>query len=381
MRFQLLDILPNIENPVTGRLVSTAERFAQALTTARRAEQLGFDAVALGERHAGPFLSAGVTVLLGAIAANTSTIRIQTGVCVLSVLDPVRVAEDYATVDQISRGRVELVIGKGNEARQLPLFNVEPGQQWDQLAEKYELLRRLWREENVTWEGKFRAPLRDATTLPRPFAGAPRIWHGSATTLTSAALAGKWGDPLFSANAIQPRENYQVLIEHYRAEYERNGHDPRYAYVGAGSGFMFVADTTQQAREHYGPIYEKMVEFFNRPGNHTPGNEMTFRDIDHAIATGPVLVGSPQQIIDKIGYFHESFGHDLQSFSLPTMLPHEQQLEMLERLATEVIPVVRNTAPTTLWTDQDPYGGRPAFAGRQTPDAAAIIEAARTQPV
>lgn len=381
MRFQLLDILPHIENPVTGRLVSTAERFAQALTTARRAEQLGFDAVALGERHAGPFLSSGVTVLLGAIAASTSRVRIQTGVCVLSVLDPVRVAEDYATVDQLSRGRVELVIGKGNEARQLPLFNVEPGQQWDQLAEKYELLRRLWREENVTWEGKFRGPLRDATTLPRPFAGAPRVWHGSATTLTSAALAGKWGDPLFSANAIQPRENYQVLIEHYRAEYERHGHDPRYAYVGAGSGFMFLADTTQQAREHYGPIYEKMVEFFNKPGNHTPGNEMTFRDIDHAIATGPVLVGSPQQIIDKIGYFHESFGHDLQSFSLPTMLPHEQQLEMLERLATEVIPVVRRETPTTLWTDQDPYGGRPAFTGRQTPDAAAVIESARVESV
>jgi alkanesulfonate monooxygenase SsuD/methylene tetrahydromethanopterin reductase-like flavin-dependent oxidoreductase (luciferase family) len=376
MRFQVLDILPHIQNPVTGRLVSPAERYAQALTAARRAEELGYDAVALGERHAGPFLSSGVTVLLGAIAAATSRVRIQTGVCVLSILDPVRVAEDYATIDQLSRGRLELVIGKGNEARQLPLFGVEPGQQWDQLAEKYELLRRLWREENVTWAGAFRAPLRDATTLPRPFAGAPRVWHGSATTLTSAALAAKWGDPLFSANAIQPRANYKVLIDHYRAEYDRRGHDPRYAYVAAGAGFLYLADTTQQARESYGPIYEKMVEFFNQPGNHTPGNEMTFRDIDHAIAEGPVLVGSPQQIIDKILYFREAFGHDLQSFSLPTMLPHEQQLEMLERLATEVIPVVRREAPTTLWTDLDPYGGRPAVAGRQAPDAAAIVDAA-----
>jgi alkanesulfonate monooxygenase SsuD/methylene tetrahydromethanopterin reductase-like flavin-dependent oxidoreductase (luciferase family) len=194
--------------------------------------------------------------------------------------------------------------------------------------------------------------------------------------LTSAALAGKWGDPLFSANAIQPRDNYRVLIDHYRAEYARHGHDDRYAYVGAGSGFLFLADTTQEAREHYGPVYEKMVEFFNRPGNHTPGNEMTFRDIDHAITAGPVLVGSPEQIIDKIGYFHESFGHDLQSFSLPTMLPHEQQLVMLERLATEVLPVVRREMPSTLWSDADPYGGRPAFAGRQVPDAAGIVESA-----
>ncbi|MEV0069949.1 LLM class flavin-dependent oxidoreductase [Amycolatopsis sp. NPDC050768] len=374
MRFQLLDILPHLQNPVTGRIVSTSDRYAQALNTAQRAEQIGFDAVALGERHAGPFLSAGVTVLLGAIAATTSQVRIQTGVTVLSISDPVRIAEDFATIDQLSRGRVEIVIGKGNEARQLPMFGVEPGQQWDQLAEKYELLRRLWREENVTWEGKFRGALDGVTTLPRPFAGAPRVWHGSATTLTSAELAAKWGDPLFSANAIQPRDNYKILIDHYRAEYDRHGHDPRYAFVGAGAGFLYLADSTQDAREHFGPVYEKMVEFFNKPGNHTPGNEMDFRDIDHAIAEGPVLVGSPQQIIDKILYFHAAFGHDLQSFSLPTMLPHEQQLEMLERFAAEVIPVVRKEAPTTLWTDADPYGARPAFAGKQVPDAAALID-------
>ena len=380
MRFQVLDILPYLENPVTGRLVSPAERYAQALSTARYAEQFGYDGVALGERHAGSFLSAGVTVLLGAIAATTSRIRIQTGVTVLSILDPVRVAEDYATVDQLSRGRLEIVIGKGNEARQLPLFGVEPGEQWDQLAEKYELLRRLWREEKVSWEGRFRPPLTDVTTLPRPFAGAPRIWHGSATTLTSAALAARWGDPVFSANAIQPRANYQVLLDHYRDEYARHGHDPRYAYVGAGAGFLYLADSTREAKEHFGPVYEKIVEYFNKPGNHTPGNEMTFRDIDHAIAEGPVLVGSPQQIIDKILYFHEAYRHDLQSFSLPTMLPHERQLEMLERLATEVIPVVRRAAPTTLWTEEDPYGGRPAFTGRPVADAAAVIDAANALP-
>jgi alkanesulfonate monooxygenase SsuD/methylene tetrahydromethanopterin reductase-like flavin-dependent oxidoreductase (luciferase family) len=289
MRFQLLDILPNIQNPVTGRLVSTADRLEQALTSARQAEKLGFDAVAVGERHAGPFLSAGVTVILGAIAAASSRVRIQTGVSVLSVLDPLRVAEDYATIDQLSRGRVELVIGKGNELRQLPMFGVASGEQWDQLAEKYELLRRLWREENVSWEGKFRGPLDSVTSLPRPYAGAPRVWHGSATTLVSAALAARWGDPLFSANAIQPRANYQVLIDHYRAEYARHGHDPRYAYVGAGSGFLFLADTTQEARERYGPIYEQMIAFFNRPGNHTPGNEMT-HVLPRGVRTRPAVV-------------------------------------------------------------------------------------------
>jgi alkanesulfonate monooxygenase SsuD/methylene tetrahydromethanopterin reductase-like flavin-dependent oxidoreductase (luciferase family) len=381
MRFQVLDILPNLQNPVTGRLVSTAERYAQAIAAARRAEELGFDSVALGEPHAGPFLSSGVTVLLGAIAAATSRVRIMTGVCVLSILDPLRVAEDYATIDQLSRGRLELVIGKGNELRQLPMFGVRDGEQWEQLAEKYELLRLLWRQENVTWEGRFRPPLHQVTSLPRPFAGAPRVWHGSATTLTSASLAAAWGDPLFSANAIQPRASYAVLIDHYRREHARHGHDPRHAHVGAGAGFLFLADTTQEAREQFGPTYEKMVAFFNKPGNHTPGNDMTFRDIDHAIAEGPVLAGSPQQVIDKIMWWHQAYGHSLQSFSLPTMIGHEQQLEMLERLAAEVIPVIRKAAPATLWTSEDPYGGRPAAVGRTVPDAAAVIEGASAATV
>jgi hypothetical protein len=107
---------------------------------------------------------------------------------------------------------------------------------------------------------------------------------------------------------------------------------------------------------------------------------MTFATIDDAIARGPVLVGSPQQIAEKILWFHEGFGHDLQSFSLPTMIPHEQQLNMLERLAAEVIPVVRKAAPTTLWSDQDPYGGRPAAHGRTVADAASEIEKATAPP-
>jgi len=161
-----------------------------------------------------------------------------------------------------------------------------------------------------------------------------------------------------------------VLIEHYRKHYAEHGHDPRFAFVAAGAGFLYLADTTQEARAAFGPTYEKIVEFFNQPGNHTPGNPMEFPTIDDAIERGPVLVGSPQQIAEKILWWHEAYGHDLQSFSLPTMIPHEQQLDMLERFASEVVPVVRKAAPTTLWTDGDPYGGRPAVHGRTVVDAA-----------
>ena len=205
MKFQVLDIIPHLKNPVTGAIVSTADRLNQVVQTARRAEELGYDSFSVGERHAGEFISSSPTTVLAAIAAVTNRIRLQSGVTVLAVLDPVRVAEDYATIDQLSRGRLELVIGKGNEVLQYPLFGLDLDDQWELLAEKYGLLRRLWREDNVTWSGRFRSPLTEpATTTPRPFAGAPRVWHGSATTLTSAALAAKWGDPLFTANAIQP---------------------------------------------------------------------------------------------------------------------------------------------------------------------------------
>ncbi|MGW4518345.1 LLM class flavin-dependent oxidoreductase [Streptomyces sp. NPDC004393] len=254
MKFQVLDILPNLKNPVTGREIRADERYSQALTSARHAEQFGFDAVGLGERHAGAFLSSGVTVLLGAIAATTSRVRIQTGVSVLSIHDPLRVAEDYATVDRSHAA------------------------------------------------GSSSSPAR----------------------ATKCSLAAKWGDPLFSANAIQPRDRYTVRIDHYRTEYVRHGHDPRFAYIGAGAG-LYLADTTQEAKKAFGPTYEQIVAYFNQPGNHTPGNETTFAAIDDAVERGPVLVGSPQQIAEKILWFHEAFGHDLQSFSLPTVIPHEQQ--------------------------------------------------------
>ena len=377
MRFQILDIIPYHPDPITGRQVSPAERLTQTVELARRAERLGIDAFSVGERHAGRFLSSSPSVVLGAIAAVTSSIRLQTGVTVLSVLDPVRVAEDYATIDQLSRGRLEITIGKGNEVQQFPLFGLEIDDQWELLADKYALLRRLWRETDVDWDATaYTRSQPGTTTLPRPFAGAPRVWHGSATTLASAALAARWGDPLFTANAIQPLRNYAVLVQHYRDEYARHGHDPRYSYIGAGSGSLFIADTTQQARDLYGPVYEALVAATNVPGNNTP-----FRDIDHAIAEGPALVGSPQQVIDKIGRFHEAFAHDLQSVSLPTTLPTEQQHDLLERFAAEVVPTARREFPTTLWGAGDPYSERPSVTGAGQPDAASVVEAARAELV
>jgi alkanesulfonate monooxygenase SsuD/methylene tetrahydromethanopterin reductase-like flavin-dependent oxidoreductase (luciferase family) len=351
MKFSVLSLIGHAPHPLTGELLSPADRLAEAVETGVEAERLGFDAYAVGERHAGPFLSSSPTVVLGALASRTTTIRLLTGVTVVAILDPVRVAEDYATLDQLSRGRIELVVGKGAEAGHFDLFGLDEERQWDLQKEKYELLRRLWTEEGVDWEGEFRPPLKNATTLPRPYDGLPRVWHGSATSLNSPELAAKHGDPLFTANAVQPREAYAKLIDHYRERFEAYGHDPARAHVAAGSGGLLIADSSQQAVERFKDLYEaKVVQTFKphlagRAGYNTP-----FRTIEDAIENGPQLIGSPQQIIDKILAYHEAYRHDLQSISVDGYgLAYGEQLETLQRFAEEIAPVVRREAPSTLW--------------------------------
>jgi alkanesulfonate monooxygenase SsuD/methylene tetrahydromethanopterin reductase-like flavin-dependent oxidoreductase (luciferase family) len=137
-------------------------------------------------------------------------------VTTLSLLDPVRAFEDYATLDHLCGGRLELIIGKGNEAAQAQLFHVTVEDQWERNREGYELFRRLWREDKVTWNGKFRPSLEAAETWPRPLQQPIRVWHGSATSRDSVELAAKWGDPLFSANVTNPIEPYAALVRYYR---------------------------------------------------------------------------------------------------------------------------------------------------------------------
>ncbi|GAA1362986.1 LLM class flavin-dependent oxidoreductase [Streptomyces beijiangensis] len=351
MKFSVLSLIGHAPHPLTGELPSSADRLAEVVETGVEAERLGFDAYAVGERHAGPFLSSSPTVVLGALASRTTTIRLLTGVTVVAILDPVRVAEDYATLDLLSRGRIELVVGKGAEAGHFDLFGLDEERQWDLQKEKYELLRRLWSEEGVDWEGEFRPPLKNVTTVPRPFDGLPRIWHGSATSLNSPELAAKHGDPLFTANAVQPREAYAKLIDHYRERFEAYGHDPARAHVAAGSGGLLIADSSQQAVSRFKGLYEaKVAQTFKPHLAGKAGYNTPFRTIEDAIESGPQLIGSPQQIIDKILGYHEVYRHDLQSITVDGFgLAHGEQLETLQRFAEEIAPVVRSEAPSTLW--------------------------------
>ncbi|MFE5337012.1 LLM class flavin-dependent oxidoreductase [Isoptericola sp. NPDC056573] len=356
MRFQLLDIVFNPPHPVTGETVPPADRLARVVEHAVLAEELGFDSFAVGERHAGDVLSSAPTVILGAVAARTERILLSTGVTVLSLLDPIRVAEDLATVDQLSRGRLEIVIGKGNEELQYPLLGLDIARQYEYLEENYELLRLLLSEEDVTWSGRHRHALEHATTLPRPYAGAFRIWHGSATSEFAVDLAARWGDPIVSANALQPRESYGVLIDRYRERYAAAGHDPAQGFVGAGSGGLFLADTTEQAIEEYRPLYEGQVARLRArgydPATHV-GKALAFETIEDAVERGPALVGSPERVAEKILDYHGTFGHVLQSVSVNHLLEPSHQEDVLRRFAAEVAPLVRAEVSTTLWGPHD----------------------------
>ena len=355
MKFALFSLVMNLPNALTGETLTQQEKFQNVIKQAILAEELGFEAYGVGERHGAPFLSSSPPVILTAIAARTSRVRLLTTVTVLSVLDPVRVAEDYATLDHLSGGRLELIIGKGNDPRHYPLFGITEAEQWESLAERYDLLRRLWREEDVTWNGRYRPALEKVTTQPRPFQQPIPVWHGSASSTLSTELAAKYGEPLFSANAFHHYTKYKALIDHYRERLAYYGHDPKAAVVGAGAGSLYLARTTEAAIKRFRPYYDKFMATAAAQHNRPP-----FTDLEDNIANGPILVGSPAHVIEKIFHYHAAFGHQVLSISVDGLTEAEQR-EQVTWLATEVAPVLRRELPSTVWDTSSPTPAEAAF--------------------
>nr|WP_062341137.1 LLM class flavin-dependent oxidoreductase [Herbidospora sakaeratensis] len=318
------------------------QRFREIVDSAVVAEELGFDGFAFGERHERPFLSSSPTVVLSHIAAKTSTIRLFTAVTTLALLDPVRAFEDYSTLDHLSGGRLELIIGKGNGTAQAELFHVTEADQWDRNREGYELFRRLWREDRVTWSGRFRPPLENAEVLPRPLQRPIRVWHGSATSRESVDLAASYGDPLFSANVSNPVEPYAELVAYYRERWEHHGHDPKDAVVGAGTAGYYSAPKSQDAIETYRPIFDARLKFFAQRGL-----DPVFHSLEDAIERSSILVGSPQQIIDKVHRYHDRLGHEVIHISAEADgLPAARHRASLELFQAEIAPVLRADIPS-----------------------------------
>ena len=356
MRFQVLDIVFNPPHPVTGEAVPPADRLDRVVETAVLAEELGIDAFAVGERHAGEVLSSSPTVLLGALAASTSRILLSTGVTVLSLLDPIRVAEDYATIDQLSRGRLEIVIGKGNEALQYPLLGLDLDKQYEYLEENYELLSLLLSREDVEWAGRHRPDLHGATTLPaavlgpvphlarlrdlavrrRPRGQARRPDRQRERPAAPRELPGAHRPVPRAVRRARPRPGVRVRRLRLRRAVPRGHHR---------AGHRAVPPVLRGGGRAAGPAQA-------RPRARS-GKVTSFRTIEEAVERGPALVGSPERVAEKILDYHASYGHDLQSVSINHVLEPAHQDDVLRRFAEEVVPLVKAEVKTDLWGPAD----------------------------
>ncbi|MFC5002700.1 LLM class flavin-dependent oxidoreductase [Dactylosporangium cerinum] len=350
MKFLLFSAINGIDEPNrgTGERLTQQQRFRRIVDEAVLADKLGIDAYGAGERHTGSVINSSPPVLLSHIAALTTRIRLITTVTVLSVLDPVRVAEDYATLDHLSGGRLDLMIGKGGDVEQLPIFDLTVDQVRDSLAERYDLLRRLWTEEQVTWRGRFRTPLDRVTVQPRPYQQPIRVWHAGSSRLSTAETAARYGDALFSTAGGPNRQQYRAYFEHYRERWQFYGHDPRGASTGISGGFLYLADTTERAIKQFEPHYANYLNTSVGRKNGSP-----YDGLREYIASTPSLIGSPQDVIDRILGYHADYGNDVINLLVDGLALAEQS-EQLERFATEVMPVVKKAAPTGLWEGAPP---------------------------
>jgi probable LLM family oxidoreductase len=323
-----------------GSAVSAEQRLREILATARLADQAGFEVFALGEHHRLDFAIAATPVVLAAIAQVTTRLRLASAVTILPTADPVRVFEDFATVDLLSGGRAEVIAGRGVFTESFPLFGYDLNEQDELFAEKLDLLLQLNASEHVTWQGRFRPPLKDAPIPPRPVQRQLPIWIGTGGTPNSVARAGALGLPLALANIGLPPAKLAPMAELYRRTGSEAGHRAADLKVSVAS-HLHVQKNSQDAMDTFFPHY---AGYFR---NHAPA-QYGAREIsrsDYAQLASPhgaLFVGSPQQIVDKILYEHELFGHQrfLAQIDIGG-LPYAKVAAVIELLASDVVPAVR----------------------------------------
>lgn len=319
-----------------GSAQTIHERFGQILELARIADQGGLDIMTLGEHHRRDFSMSAPEVALGAIAGQTSRLRLASGVTVLSSQDPVRVFEQFATLDHLSNGRAEIFAGRGAFTESFPLFGYDLADYDALFDEKLRLLIKIRDEDPVTWSGRFRSPLVAAEISPRPLQEKLPIWVAIGGTPASAVRAGAMGLPMIMGFFAGP-EQFVPRVEFYHRAAAQAGHDPAALRLGV-SGHMFVGKTSQGARDEFYPYYSR---YFQQAGS--PFAETGFpRDAyDSWIAHG-LPVGSPQQVIDAIMRRVELLGIDRFIGQIDVgNPPWSMTLESLELYMTEVAPVVR----------------------------------------
>ncbi len=335
MEFGLYSLGDHIANPLTGELISPQQRIQELIEASKLAEQAGIDVFGVGESHQTYFTTQAHTVVLGAIAQATEKIKISSSATVLSVSDPVRIYEDFATLDLISDGRAEIVAGRGSRVGAYHLLGVDLQDYEEIFEEKLELLKKINDEEYVTWEGQFRAPLQNARILPQPKNGSLPLWRAVGGPPGSAIKAGYMGIPMMLTTLGGPAINFKPSVDAYREAAERSGFDPATLPIATTSLF-YVADTTKEALQGMYP--------------HLNGGFQAIRGAGYPkqqFAQAPdtrdaLMVGSKEQIIEKMLYQHELYG--MQRFMAQIDfggVPFEKIMKNIEIIGNDIIPAIK----------------------------------------
>ena len=323
----------------SGKLVSAEQRLADLLEEIELADRVGLDVFGVGEHHRPDYVVSSPAVVLAAAAARTGRIRLSSAVTVLSSDDPVRVFQDFATLDLLSHGRAEIMAGRGSFIESFPLFGYSLDDYDALFAEKLDLLLALRKSERVTWAGRHRASLDDLGVFPRPVQDPLPVWLAAGGTPQSLVRAGTLGLPLALAIIGGMPERFAPMVELYRESARRAGHDPASLQVGINS-HGFIADTSAEAADEAWPPYADTMGRIGRERGWPPPTRERFEA--ERSPRGALLVGSPQEVIDKILFEHELFGNTrfLMQMSVGTM-PHERIMRSIELLGTVVAPAVR----------------------------------------
>lgn len=333
------DVAPGASPARVGR------RLRELIEEIELADRLGLDVFGLGEHHRSDYAVSSPTVALAAAAERTNRIRLTSAVTVLSSADPVRVLEEFATLDLLSGGRAEIMAGRGSFTESFPLFGYDLDHYDELFAEKLELLLALRDSERVSWQGRHRAPLHDATVYPRPLQQPLPVWIAVGGTPASVARAAVLGLPVMIAIIGGAPARFAPLVELYRDTSSRAQVDATRQAVGINS-HMYLAETSQRAADEFFGPYSQMM---NRIGRERGWPPMSRAQFDAGCGPdGHLLVGSPQQVAEKIIAQHELFGHDrfLGHISVG-VLPHERAMRATELFATEVAPIVRSAIATS----------------------------------
>ncbi len=361
MQFGIFSVGDVTTDPTTGTTVSEHERIQAMTKIALKAEEVGLDVFATGEHHNPPFVPSSPTTLLGWIAAKTQHLTLSTATTLITTNDPVKIAEDFAMLQHLAEGRVDLTLGRGNTGPVYPWFGKDIRQGIPLAIENYHLLRRLWREPVIDWEGEFRTPLQGYTSTPAPLDGTPPfVWHGSIRSPEIAEQAAFYGDGFFHNNIFWNKEHTEQMVRLYRQRFEHYGHGSAdQAIVGLG-GQVFMAETEAEAKRRFRPYFDEAPVYGHGP---------SLEDFEQMT---PLTVGTPEQVIEKtLGFADYAGDYQRQLFLLDHAgLPLEQVLEQVEILGTQVVPVLRKEFELR----------RPAHVPSDPPTHASLVVAGPESP-